>query len=76
MKLLGHNTIILENEISLSTAEKEYPQWFAVVFDPIRSGITITAGSVRAVSKTNDGAYRALDQLGQTHRKVTVFQLK
>ena len=75
MRLLGHNTMLFQGEISLYEAEKQYPECFAVVLDPVRNGTLATSGSVRAVSKTRDGAFRALYQLGGTNRKVTVLQL-
>ena len=75
MKLLGKNTAILDSEISLANAAKTYPQWFAVILDPERIGTKVNSGTVYAVSKTHDGAFRALDQLGQVNRRVTVTRL-
>jgi hypothetical protein len=75
VKLLGKNTVILEPGISLADAVNTYPHWFAVILDPEKIGTKVKSGSVCAVSKTHDGAFRALDQLGQGNRRATVTRL-
>ena len=75
MRLLGRNTRLFEHEIPLADAERDFSGWFAVVLDPKREGLRATAGWVRAVSKTADGAFRALYQVSPQDRRVTVVRL-
>jgi len=73
--LYGHNTKILLKRLPLAQAVAEYPRWYAVVLDPERDAAKLVSGQVAGVSKTHDGAYRALNSLGPVHRRVTVTKL-
>jgi hypothetical protein len=73
--LYGHNTKIFQDQLPLEKASAIYPRWYAVVLDPERQNTTLVSGRVAAVSKTQDGAFRALYSLGPFERKVTVARL-
>ena len=76
MTFYGYDTKILNEPLSLAEAATRYPRWYAVILDPERHNATLISGQVRAVSKTHDGAFRALYSLGPVARKVTVERLK
>ena len=73
--LYGHNTSILPKALPLAEAAAAYPRWYAVVVDPVRQATELVSGQVAAVSKTRDGAFRALTALGPVDRTVTVTKL-
>lgn len=75
MTLYGRNTKLLDEKLTVTRAAAEYPRWYAVVVDPERSNGKVVAGGVAAVSKTHDGAFRALMAMGPITHKVTVAKL-
>jgi len=76
MTLLGRNTRVFDEGMPLQDAKKAFPQWFVVVFEPRRTGSNLVSGTVKAVSKTRDGAFRALNYIGLNSKRATVVQLR
>ena len=75
MRLLGRNTKVLQPETDVADARQGYLNWYAVVCDAKRDGIQVIDGSVLAVSKTRDGAFRALYHIGPLQRRVSLAKL-